>query len=605
MGIKKYSGLPGLDGKFASHRNALHVGMGKPSLTDCIVWFKNDGLESDKWNNYVETYVRWDKDKTDQYDLDVFVWSPEVFISAADANTDCPVQLISDWNLVGIEWDSETTYNTDDYCTKYNKVYKSLIDANTGNIPHGQDSTTEWEVQSINWWNLGSSYNTGNYVLYPSVFRSNSNNNFIMPSTGGSASWDEIMPEYWDSTKTYSSGSYYVWYNGSVWRSIQAGNLNNPPNEGAWWTKIITAQVPAAYNFDSPWCFPPIKEYNHLPHAGWECNYDYAALWQGMCYTHSDPSFYDLKEFTAVTVCMPNGADQGNNAVIMGSQHWSIACHYGTYQAYSVDNLGELNSGVGWIRHEPAIVVFGYKDDDTAYIRVNGVEMNTANTGTLGLHRERTFGLGGVNTADWMGQCNLFDLLLYNKKKSSSEIEAIEGFFLGKWGIDKLRLVTVTNAGNSMGNGSYLGAELSSTVTLANNVTDWDDGWENILYTFTKTIEYNSTLDQWEIWHDYTEDFGPLPGGEVEGRAMQYVVSNFFSMTDSGMGYTHYLMYNEDDVQWEFWMYNEWDGDDGQQMQQLLTYVATGLPSTVPQSGWSNVSGISSFNTTPTISTNF
>ncbi len=625
MGIKKYSGKPGIDGRFPSVQDAKYIGSGKPPyLDDCIAWFSNNSLDYDtlSWKNEVyEDSCHWKAERI--YSQNEIVVHYVVYNCIVESSqiTD-PGNDSASWTIAGYAWDDTTTYNTDDYCydPETHLTWSSKIDSNIGNAPpKNHNSDDNWQSHSLgsygyNWLYIASLlYNTDNHVLYPHVYSSISNNNQGNEPTGVTDTyWTKKTSSIWITSATYNTDDIVI-FNGSVWQSTADNNITIPYASGSSWTELAKLKVPHAKCWNSTRMFAKGTHSNGLPYAKWsrggDDNLDYPSVDQAWMFVYPDFSFCNLEDLTMVVVMKghDNAANWGNNHALFG-RYQNIGLQITSDRYYSmIDCSGDGDLSINIEPHsKPVILSLGWCDDDSAYLRYNGIEMDSVDSGNNGYLSQpynHTLGINVVNSSDWYGQANLFDLLLYNRKLSSTEIAYVENFLMGKWGIEKLQIVTVSAAGNSDGVGAYTKGVLSA-VTLANNIAAYDGDW-NTMYTFDKYLQYNSTLEKWELWHDFTEDYGPLPSGAVEGPEMQYVVSALFSMTDDMMGNTHYLLYNATDGQWEFWMFNEWYGEEKDMYQALLTYVASGTADTVPTSGWSNVSGISSFDTTPTLTTNF
>ncbi len=731
MGIKKYSGEPGADGKFLSHRDAKYADSGIPSyLNNCIGWYKNDLLDkSDNvWANYIKDNVTWASDKT--YTTGDYVYCPGIFKSLINSNTQSPFNPDA-WEQISSVWEPDKTYATGDYCVFQFRCFKSQVDDNLGNQPPIAENHpgTYWEESSdAYWWNPGS-YSVDNLVIMPAVWlcmdsaanyyqpqrglplavmstgaktpwdsateynisdfafynstawRSLTDNNTGNVPTTGSSYWvedtagcivltdvwqacdtvwdsgttytdgdcvryhthiyeatsaadnlnqnpvnnptyweDKGIPEnvwqlcdvyYWASGTTYSTNSNayenLVWHNSSVYLSLQSSNTgNNPITADTYWDEVFTLPLPDARNAGYDYRCPAQSEYDYRPVADFAYSRQAEDGVKANIYIQGNPATYTITDYTVIVVFNPSERTQ-DYVIIRNFVDFKRLSNKLLLRSMNPESAFYCSTGITLTYNKPVVASLGWSSGNGAYARVNGVEISSqsgdlgtpSRTGSGGLNN--AFGIVGGGSSE-QTQAYTFDVLMFNRKLSSTEVAAVENFLMGKWNIAKLKAVTASGAGNSDGDGTYLESTMSA-VTFANNVAAYDGEW-NTMYTFDKYLQYNSEEDRWELWHDYTEDYGPLPSGAVEGPEMQYVVSSLLTYS-SEYGNSHYLLYNETDAQWEFWMYNEFYGEESEMWQNLLTYVASGTSDTVPTSGWTNVSGISAYDTVPSITSNF
>ena len=116
---------------------------------------------------------------------------------------------------VEAEWDSGTTYNTDDIVFKYDssdnniwRVYKSKVDSNKNNNPNKDSDNNYWDVDSMNitrnyknkLWDSSKNYNTDDLVTYIDssdnigyVYKSLVDSNNSEPTK--TLDWEQISPE--------------------------------------------------------------------------------------------------------------------------------------------------------------------------------------------------------------------------------------------------------------------------------------------------------------------------------------------------------------------------------------------------------------------------
>ncbi len=548
-------------------------------------------------------------------------------------------------------YSSTTTYEEDDWVCELDSStmelqwYQSLVDNNLGNA---LTDFTKW--QACGYTTLSQKYTkaglwlnsfdyapvlapVGRYVwhnhrVYTSLVWSGPGSGVGAIEPGVTSGWEtywklEGYPQRfwslcdiveWNSNSSYDESVHgitdLVWHNGSVYKSLSNSNQDNNPitSEDPWdpWEELFNQKLPDARDTYRDYRCPLSIEYDHRSVADFSWTQQPTSEAANLQF-YGGPATYTLTDYTVIMVFNPS--EKGDNYVI--TRHLAEFSRNSNNLYIKVSNpdwVFTCSTGITLVHNKPLIASLGWSNGNGVYARVNGAEISSqagdlgsiSKTGYAGINNY--FGLVGGGHNDLAG-AQSFDFLMFNRKLSSTEIEAVENFLLGKWGIEKLKVVTVNNAGNMDGIGKYIKSELSA-VYIANNIDVWDDMYENHLYTFSKYLQYNSEDECWELWHDYTEHTPPLPSGNVEGPQMQYVVSRLFTYS-SEYGNSHYLLYNVDDEQWEFWMFNEWSGPEWQWGQNLLTYVASGTSDTVPASGWTNVSGISAFDTAPNVSSNF
>lgn len=148
-------------------------------------------------------------------------------------------------------WDLNYPYSIGNYVLKLLGSGKTGLFSSIGfaNLNHDPEvSPTYWtKITEFNEWSIATTYAVGDYSylnrpadgklkVFKSLISANINNNPFSPAA---ISWNHTPPAAWDSAHTYAIGDYITYTdflgNESVYRSMQASNLNHSIFDSSWW----------------------------------------------------------------------------------------------------------------------------------------------------------------------------------------------------------------------------------------------------------------------------------------------------------------------------------------------------------------------------------